>query len=146
MSKKEGKKVSLFTFIFCLILMALVCILIIYLFLTDKINVKKMKPVNDSSVISSQDEEQVKNKVAGTKLCDFDLNFLKEENNEENIIYSPLSIKAALKMLEEGAEGEAKKQISKYIGEYSPTNYISNSNMSFANALFIRDTFKVKDK
>ena len=144
MSKKEEKKISLVAFILVLIIMALVCTLLIYLIITGKITTKKIEPVIEDTS-SSQTEEQVKNKVVGTKLCDFDLNFLKEENKNENIIYSPLSIKACLKMLEEGAQGESKEQIAKYIGEYTPTKYISNSNMSFANALFVRDKFEVKD-
>ena len=41
----------------------------------------------------------------------FDYAFLKLENQEKNKIYSPLSIKYALKMLEEGANGDTKKQI-----------------------------------
>ena len=50
-----------------------------------------------------------------------------------------------MKMLEEGAQGESKAQITKYIGEYSPTNYKTTSNRAFANALFVRDTYKIKD-
>lgn len=82
------------------------------------------------------------NEVKGNEISDFDLSFLKLENEKSNKVYSPLSIKYALKMLEEGANGETKNQISKIIGSYTPTKYSSNKNMSLANALFIRDDFK----
>ncbi len=81
-------------------------------------------------------------RLAGNSLEDFDLYFLQLENEKKNMLYSPLSIKYALGMLEEGAEGETKDQISNIIGTYSPKKYTNSANMSFANALFIRDSFK----
>lgn len=81
-------------------------------------------------------------RLAGNSLEDFDLYFLQLENEKKNKLYSPLSIKYALGMLEEGAEGETKDQISNIIGTYSPKKYTNSANMSFANALFIRDSFK----
>ena len=90
-------------------------------------------------------EEQNQNKDTESSitegLSDFDLTFLKIENYKENKIYSPLSIKYALKMLEDGTTGNAKTQISKIVGNYNLTTYESNSNMSLANGLFIRDSF-----
>jgi len=76
------------------------------------------------------------------QLSNFDIAFLKVENNKENKIYSPLSIKHTLKMLEEGANGTTKQQISNVLEDYVVTKYTSNKNMSLANALFVRDTFK----
>ena len=77
----------------------------------------------------------------------FNFSLLKLENKKANSeknnkIYSPLSIKYALKMLEEGTAGNSKIQIANVIGNEVLTKYNSNSNMSLANALFIRDTFK----
>ena len=88
-----------------------------------------------------------KYKLSGNSLEDFDLYFLQLENERKNKVYSPLSIKYALSMLNEGANGKTKKQISSVIGDYNAKKYSNNSNMSFANALFIRDTFKdsIKD-
>ena len=150
--EKEGKKIRLSTYILSLIIMALICGVLIYLNATGVLWNKEssketvgLKTEVSIPEISKESEEQVKNKIVGHKLCDFDLSFLKEENKEENKVYSPLSIKAALKMLEEGATGESKKQISNYIGEYTPTKYVSNSNMAFANAIFVRDSFTIKD-
>lgn len=80
--------------------------------------------------------------IKDNTLQDFDLSFLKMENKKENKVYSPLSIKYALAMLEEGTDGESKKQISNVLGEYSSKSYINSKNMSFANALFVNDLYK----
>ncbi len=73
---------------------------------------------------------------------DFDIEFLKLENNKKNMIYSPLSIKYALKMLNEGAEGNTKKQIENVIGNLKLTKYDNIENaLSLANGIYIRDTF-----
>ncbi|ORX78889.1 cellulosomal serpin precursor [Anaeromyces robustus] len=73
---------------------------------------------------------------------DFDFSFLKLENNKENMLYSPLSIKYALKMLLEGADGNTYNEISKLVGNSELTK-CSNIDkvLSLANGLFIRDTF-----
>ncbi len=76
------------------------------------------------------------------KLSNFDIAFLKAENKLENKIYSPLSIKYTLKMLEEGSNGTTKEQISNVLEDYEVTKYTSNQNMSLANAMFVRDSFK----
>jgi len=81
-------------------------------------------------------------RMQGNSLEEFDMYFLKLDNTKRNKLYSPLSIKNALGMLKEGAEGESKEQISNIIGNYSPKKYINNENMAFANTLFIRDTYK----
>lgn len=83
-----------------------------------------------------------KYRMSGNELEDFDLRFLQLENNKENIIYSPLSIKYALEMLKEGSLGDSRKQIESVIGEYKANKYVNNSNMSFANAMFINNLNK----
>lgn len=80
--------------------------------------------------------------ISGNSLEDFDLYFLQLENENKNKVYSPLSIKYALSMLKEGANGETKRQIANIIGEYDVKKYATNDNMSFANALFVKDSFK----
>lgn len=79
-------------------------------------------------------------RMTSNSIEDFDLSFLKLEN--ENKVYSPISIKYALQMLSEGASSETKDQIDAIIGDYSNNNYTNSKNMSFANALFVRDSFK----
>ena len=95
-----------------------------------------------SEATLAEEKEDVKEDFEkSNSISNFDLSFLKLENQKENKIYSPLSIKYALKMLEEAANGDSKLQISNLIGNYTPTKYKSNSNMSLANGLFIRDSF-----
>lgn len=81
-------------------------------------------------------------KITGNSLQNFDLHFLQIENKKENKIYSPLSIKYALAMLNDGTEGDSKTQISNVIGDYKAKKYVNSENMSFANAIFINDAYK----
>ena len=81
-------------------------------------------------------------RLSGNGLEDFDLYFMKLENDKKNSVYSPLSIKYALAMLAEGANGDTKNQITSIIGDYKAKSYPNNEHMSFANAMFIRDTYK----
>ena len=79
--------------------------------------------------------------LRGNELSDFDLSFLYMENKAENIVYSPLSIKYALAMLADGANGQSKEQITSVIGDYQPKAYLNSENRSLANAMFIRTDF-----
>lgn len=100
----------------------------------------------EENVTSQNKEVSSPYRITNNDLNDFDLYFLQLENNEKNMVYSPLSIKYALGMLEEGAKGETKEQISSVIGDYKANKYVNSNNMSFANAMFIKDTFKNKVK
>ena len=81
-------------------------------------------------------------RMSGNGLEDFDLQFLKLENGNKNTIYSPLSIKYALAMLKEGSNGDSRSQIEAVIGDYKSNKYTNSEHMSFANAMFIRNSFK----
>lgn len=81
-------------------------------------------------------------KMHGNSLENFDLYFLKLENEQTNKVYSPLSIKYALQMLSEGAKGNTKEEIDAIIGDYESKKYTNSENMSIANALFVRSSFK----
>ena len=152
--KKNKKKKIIIIAIVLLIVTTLGCI---YFFkikdnntTTSKVGDKK----DDNSLTDKDKDKDLsdenynnKYKLSGNSLEDFDLYFLQLENERKNKVYSPLSIKYALSMLNEGANGKTKKQISSVIGDYNAKKYSNNSNMSFANALFIRDSFKdsIKD-
>ena len=58
-------------------------------------------PVNTVQTNSTIVENTVEPTVVEEENNDFEMSFLKLENKKENIVYSPLSIKTALKMLEE---------------------------------------------
>jgi serine protease inhibitor len=77
---------------------------------------------------------------------DLDLSFLKfEDNGTKNMVYSPLSIKYALKMLDEGAEANTKAEIDALVGNLNLTKYERIDNvLSLANGLFILDTYSSK--
>ena len=83
-------------------------------------------------------------RMSGNSLENFDLYFMQLENGKKNMVYSPLSIKYALEMLSEGASGETKAQLDNIIGSYVANKYVNSANMSFGNAMFIRDGFKDK--
>ncbi len=68
--------------------------------------------------------------------------FLKLENDKKNKIYSPLSIRYALQILAEGAEGESKEQLDAVLGEYNTNKHSAiEKHLGFGNALFIRDSY-----
>ena len=100
----------------------------------------------ETNIGTTETKKAFKYALKGNSLEDFDLRFLQLENTKVNKIYSPLSIKYTLAMLNEGTEGESKEQITGLIGEYKSNKYVNSKNMSFANALFIRDTYKTSIK
>lgn len=137
------EKKNLITFVLILIIIALLICVIIFNFIKNaQVNneISTSDTTTNTSNINNKENENIE--IKNSELSNFDLSFLKMENQKENKVYSPLSIKYALKMLEEGANGETKSQISKLIGEYNLTTYESNENFSLANALFVRDSFK----
>ncbi|MBO5180245.1 MAG: hypothetical protein J6B87_07880 [Clostridia bacterium] len=124
----------------------LIAVLIVMLGLTAcslKKQPVEIPPVADDEIVSDIEQDEVVEETTSN----INFEFLKLENQKENKIYSPLSIKYALKMLEKGASGESKAQISNLLGNQTLTKYESNENMSLANALFIKDTFssEIKD-
>lgn len=69
--------------------------------------------------------------------------FAKLGNNEDNIIYSPLSIKYALSMVNLGADGQTKVEIDKVLGTDDLTTYNNiDKTLSLANAIFIKDGYQ----
>ncbi len=80
--------------------------------------------------------------MKGNGLEEFDLYFMKLNNDGKNKVYSPLSIKYALEMLSEGAKGDTKAQIDAILGDYKAGKYFNNENISFANAMFINESVK----
>lgn len=138
----EGKKVIKISFSkFLTIAASFVIILFlgVGLYINKPWENKSTEPIKPNE---KETKQAFKYALKSNSLEDFDLRFLQLENKKANKIYSPLSIKYTLGMLNEGTEGESKEQISNLIGEYKANKYINSKNMSFANALFIRDTYK----
>ena len=139
--KKKNKVVIIVGICFAVVVVIIVLSVITLLFLRSKKEVHtqttERKPVADSLY-----------RLNGNGLEDFDLYFLQLENPSKNMIYSPLSIKYALAMLNEGTDGDSHDQITSVIGDYQAKKYNNNEHMSFANAMFIRNSFQkniVKD-
>jgi len=73
---------------------------------------------------------------------EFDFTFLKMENKKKNMLYSPLSIMYALKMLQEGADGDTLAEINKVVGNVELPKYTSiDKILSLANGLHIKSTY-----
>ena len=76
---------------------------------------------------------------------DISYDFLKLESASDNIIYSPLSIRNGLALLNTGASGITKTEIEKVLDDDEIAKYQNiPDTLSLANAVFIRDTFKEK--
>ena len=103
-----------------------------------------LKNKETGKVETDKNEPKSEYRLSGNGLEDFDLYFMQLENNEKDKVYSPLSIKYALAMLQEGAKGETKEQIANLIGDYKPKAYPNSDHMSFANAMFIKNTYNGK--
>ena len=130
------------------VLLVVVCLLVVIAAVTIVLLIQPSNKTNkeekkdEETKIETHSELKLEYKILGNSIEKFDLYFLKLENEEKNKIYSPLSIKYALEMLSEGANGESKEQLDAIIGEYKAKKYPNDSNMSFANAMFIRDTLE----
>ena len=147
----KRKKISLSTYILSLIIIALlsVCIFLSCTIIFDSKNNQTAEQMAEKDKTSSTNntENEVTKTTINVKaqkniISNFDLSFLKLENQRTNKIYSPLSIKYALKMLEEGTSGDSKTQISKIVGNISLTKYNTNNNIALANALFINNSYQ----
>ena len=117
--------------------------LLIVIFLGTGIYFFHNRPSNIITNNTPTDNRFVANyRLKGNDVEDFDFHFLRAEYKDQNIIYSPLSIKYALGMLNEGTGGNSKTQISSVIGDYVGHKYNNSSNLSLANAFFIRNELK----
>ena len=112
------------------------------IFNNEKPAEKKNSSNNETAQEEKKELEPSELRLAGNQLSDFDLYFLKNNSKEENLIYSPLSIKYALSMLSKGTNGETKEQIDNVIGDYAAKSYLNSQNRSLANALFVRNDAK----
>ena len=77
--------------------------------------------------------------------ADINNEFLKLEEPNQNIIYSPLSIRYGLSLLNAGAAGSTKAEINNVLGNEELPKYQNITNkLSLANGVFVRDTFTSK--
>ena len=135
MQEKKELNIKFKIAIILLLILLIILIAIFSLLINRKINISK--ETNASNITSSN---VINNETIAES--NFSVNFLKLENNKQNMIYSPLSIKYALKMLKEGANGNTKTQIENIIGDMDLTKYNNiDGILSLANGVYIRDTY-----
>ena len=157
MEEKKQIKLSFGFIVFIVILLVLVIAGVIIMVLNKNNNKQNTNQTAQAQIIQpivvDEPEPSLQEKPTATEVnvqdTDFELKFLKLENEEKNLIYSPLSIKYALNLLNEGAAGDTKKQIEDVIGDTSLTKYEHIKDvLSLANAVYIRDTYSeyVKDE
>ena len=128
MKSEKGKKIIIG-------ILSIVLIIGITIIVLSKLNKKNTINTNGKTFSSEYS-------LTDNNLQLLDLYFLKAENKESNMVYSPISVKYALAMLSDAAKGDSKSQIDSVLGKYTPKKYINSNNVSFANAMFIRDSFK----
>ena len=134
--KNQFGGVKLITIIGVILIFAVILLLIIvFAGLNDHEEVSKNNILTNTYTSDTSEDIKVEN-------ANFELSFLKLEDKQENIIYSPLSIKYALKMLQEGANDNTYTQIEEIVGNSNLPVYRNIENtLSLANGIFIRDTY-----
>ena len=135
--KSNKKKIIIITIIAVLLIVA--AILTFYFFIIKDNNKEEIPETNKETEVLNANSPY---EITSNNLEAFDLYFLQLENKETNKVYSPLSIKYALEMLTVGANGKTKEQITNILGDYEARKYTNSNNMSFANALFIKDSYR----
>lgn len=122
---KKNKRYLIASFLIVIIIISF------FLIVNAKFGRKDNEKMNDS------------NEVTDVLINDFDYSFLKLEIGDSNLVYSPLSIKYALSMLREGANGNTKEELDTILPKNSLTKYNNIKNiLSLANSIFIKDTYK----
>lgn len=131
MEEKKELKIKFKTAVIAIIVVAIILVAIFAVVIN-----KKRQEAEGNTIISEVDlNKQILE-------SDFSLKFLKLENEKQNMVYSPLSIKYALNMLNEGAAGNTKTQIENVIGDLNLIKYNTiDEVLSLANSVYIRDTF-----
>lgn len=143
-------KIKLTTVIVLILLVVIIIVGVLFV-ISNKNNDSKGSQVEERNTIQTESKQTDIKSDTKTDYSNTDLSFkfLKMENKKENMIYSPLSIRYALQMLNEGANSNTKAQIEKVIGNTNLRKYDNiNDVLSLANALYIRDTYSkyVKDE
>lgn len=126
MENKEDK-IRLIAIIVGVLLIGLSSILMFSNYNDKKEKKRKKEPYNPNEVITDS----------------LTYSFLKLDEKKENFVYSPLSIKYALSMLNEGAGGNTKEELDKVLGDNTLTKYKNiDKVLSLANSIFIRDVYE----
>lgn len=136
--KENGElKISLKTAITLIVLLLIIIVAIFWIIIYKKGNNNKI-----AQDIKRKEETTGIEEIVDGNNNEFAIKFLKLENDKQNMVYSPLSIKYALKMLQEGAGGNTKTQIENVLKNETLTKYNNIDNiLSLANSVYIRDEY-----
>lgn len=143
MEENKGIKVNLKTAVMLIII--LVIALIVAVAVIFKLREQKIvEPEPQNTTTPSITRVPQPTTIQPTEFKEnFATSFLQMENENKNMVYSPLSIKYALNMLNEGANGKTKTQIENILKNVNLPKYNNiNKVLSLANATYIRDTYK----
>ena len=156
MENKQIKIKLWIAIVIAIAIIAIICILSVMYFKIDNKGKNEIgKEIENKNITTETFQENNElqtptiSKKEDIKYSDFDYEFLKLENEKQNLIYSPLSIKYALNMLNKGANGNTKSQIEDVIGNLSLTKYNNIKDiLSLANAIYIRNNYSeyIKDE
>ncbi len=135
----NSKKLDKNAIIFLVSVGILFLFLIIGIFIVEKNGI----PVFDRPEPDEITEKEPEEDDSISHVGEFDLSFLKLENERKNMIYSPLSLKNALFMLKEGANGKTKEELDALLKDVSLKKYQNVPKvLSLANGMFVRNTFR----
>ena len=109
-----------------------VIIIILLTILTYSVTKVKNNEIDDNNIVLNDN--------------DFNANFIKLVNKEENYLVSPYSALIALHMLQDGSSGDTKEEIDKVIGNSVINNIAVKDKISVVNACFIKNSHKKEIK
>lgn len=140
----KKKEIKLSTVIIAAVVILAVILIIMAVVILGGSHKEPNQPITNNNAKQNNNVENTNTPVPITsETSEFPVDFLKLENQKQNMIYSPLSIKYALNMLNEGASGNTKKQIDSVIGEMQLTKYANQDNvLSLANTIYIKNDYK----
>jgi len=130
---EETKNNKIFIIIGVAILVIIIAILV-----GATLLVKKEKP----APTEIKEPEKPERRTPENLEKDINFSFLKMEYNDNNVIYSPLSIKLGLGLLKEGADGNTLEQLNKVIDNniYKVENV--DKKIGISNAIFMVEDYK----
>ena len=117
------------------LIVLIIFILLIGIFLCTYLFIKELSFTQESKPKIPSIEDNINNSTT-----DFYDKLIVASFKEENYLISPYSIRIALSMLKDGANGETKKEIEDLIGNVNTK--LGNENVKLANTVFIKDKYK----
>lgn len=140
----KKKEIKLSTVIIVAVVVFVIILIIMAIAILGGSHKEPSQPMVNNNANQNKIENEINTPVQITsEISEFPIDFLKLENQKQNMIYSPLSIKYALNMLNEGASGNTKKQIDNVIGEMQLVKYTNKENvLSLANTIYIKNDYR----